>query len=457
MAQPAVIVAPSAPADRVREVRDRAPLGPMEVAYAAVVLQSLLYNPVVHDVGSLQIYLNTLTWPVVAAGALIRWAAVSDRRLSRALAAVLLGTAALVWAVLFQMTFVTATPLAGGNLLRLLYLPLGAVAALAVYRSIDRILDLVVVGAALKGLIVLAPLAQGGALDLAHRLTVIELGGHNSFGAFLVFLALTRTCTWAFGGRRPGALVIASLCVCVACVVLTFSRTAFGALVVGLAAMSVMVLWRKGQRRRSLGASFLLAVALAPIVLGGPLKERLTTLGHEGVSGRTEIWSAAWRGFTDSPLAGHGFGSFRVYSSSVVDLTRPLEVGGVTYSAHSVPLQVLYEWGVLGLFLSALATWVVVRRCWSPVILPAVVAAAVVAAFETFQYVVQVSWVCGLVLAVGLRYQSDGARSVAGDSRSGGTPRAPALVSTQSRSSARNRSVENPSAWRRQSFGSNVR
>ena len=446
MAQPVLTLTHLAPPAPPLAGRTRLPLGPMEVVYAAVALQSLLYNPVIADVGSLQIYLNTLTWPLVAAGGLLRWAAVSDRRLSRALSAVLVATVALTWGVLFQMTFVTSTPLAGGNLLRLLYLPFGAIAALTVYRSIDRLLDLVVVGAAVKGVIVVAPLLQGGTLDLAHRLTVIELGGHNSFGAFLVFLVLTRTCTWAFAGRRPGTIVLAALCVCVVCIVLTFSRTGFGALVVGLAAMLVMALWRKGQRRRSLGASFLLAVALAPLVLGGPLKERLTTLGQEGASGRTEIWSAAWGGFIGSPLVGHGFGSFQVYSSSVVDLARPLEVGGVTYSAHSIPLQVLYEWGLVGLVLGGLATWAVLRRCWSPVIMPVVMAAAVVAAFETFQYVVQVSWVAGLVLAVGLRYRGAPPGREATDPSIGGSPRARAAVSTQSRNSARNRSVENDRA-----------
>ncbi|MGH9163901.1 MAG: hypothetical protein ACRDZW_00075, partial [Acidimicrobiales bacterium] len=113
----------------------------------------------------------------------------------------------------------------------------------------------------------------------------------------------------------------------------------------------------------------------------------------------------AWDGFRQKPLAGNGFGSYESFSESVVDLTQPLVVGGVTYSAHSVPLQILYEWGLAGLLLAAWASWLVVRRCWNAVLAPVAVAAAVVAVFETFQYVVQVSWVAGLALAIGLNFR----------------------------------------------------
>lgn len=375
--------------------------GLLEWLYAAVVVQTLLVNPIIAESGSLQLYLNTVTWPLLGVGAIIRWCRGRDRQLNKVFPALLLGTTVLVWLVLFEAGFIEAAPYAGGNLLRLLYLPVGILAAVAVHRNSERLLDVALCTAALKGLAVLAPLFPGP-FDLANRLTVIELGGHNSFGAFLVFLVLLRASVWAIGGRRPSAIVLASLGVSVVCVLLTFSRTAFAALVIGLAVLGLLSLRRRGGSRRSVGAGLVLIVALAPLLVAGPLQERLTTRSGTGTSGRTELWQEAWDGFTRHPLFGNGFGSYEAFSESVVDLAQPLVVGGTTYSAHSAPLQILYEWGVAGLTLAALASWLLLRRCWSLVLLPVAVAAVVVALFETFHYVVQVSWVAGLVLAVGL-------------------------------------------------------
>lgn len=425
----------------------------LEPAYAAVVLQTLLFNPVVHQAGSLQIYLNTLTWPLLAAGALVRWARGGDARLNRSFAAVVAPTMVVLWLVVFEAGFGRPGPYAAGNALRLAYLPLGILPALAVYRSSERLLDVAVVAAAIKGSLVLSALARGP-VDLANRLTVIDLGGHNIFGAFLVILVLLRASTWALAGRRPNWLVLGSLCVCVVCILLTFSRAAFLALVVGLGALSMQALLGQGRHRRSFGAAFLLAFAIFPFLVTGPVKERLTTLGTDVTSGRTDIWRHAWSGFADRPLNGNGFGSFEIYSPSVVDLTRPLEVGGNTYSAHSVPLQILYEWGAVGLALAAWAAWLVARRCWSPVIVPVVAGASVVGLFETPQYVVQVSWVLGLVLAVGLRYRRTEAVAPAVPAASMSMPRPAASSVTHARNSEEKRSDENDRAWSLHAVGS---
>lgn len=397
-------LAPAAPAVEADERPAEERFGLLEWAYAAVVVQTVLLNPVVADTGGLQIYLNTLTWPLLALASVVRWASGREPEAGPPVTSVLVGAGALTWLVLFYVGFRDASPHAMSNLLRLLYVPVGLVAGFAVFRAADRLLDVAVLALGVKGVLVLVPMVSGP-IDILHRLTVPELGGHNSFAAFLTFVVLLRGATWAVGGRRPSLPVLAALGVMTACIVLTFSRGAFVSLVAGLATLTVSALWRTGAAQRSRAAGLLLlAAGVAPVLVAGPLQERLTSVST-GASGRTELWEAAWDGFREEPVTGHGFGSFEVYSPAVVDLAQPGVVGGFTYSVHNLPLQILYEGGLLG-FLAVLAVaTAVLRRCWHPVVAAAVVAGVVDSIFETFPYVVQVSWVLGLVGAVGLAYR----------------------------------------------------
>lgn len=405
--------------ERAADADDR--FGLLEWAYAAVIVQTVLVNPVVADTGGLQIYLNTLTWPALAAASLVRWASARDPDADPPVRSVLVATAALAWLVLLYVGFGDASPQAMSNLLRLLYVPMGLVAGFAVFRAADRLLDVAVLALGVKCAIELVPVLSGP-IDILHRLTVPELGGHNSFAAFLAFVVLLRAGTWAVGGRRPGLAVLAALGLCSLSIVLTFSRGAFVALVAGLAALMVAALWRAASHRSRAAGVLLLAAGLSPVLIAGPLQDRLTSVGTNQSSGRTELWQAAWNGFGDEPVAGHGFGSFEVYSPAVVDLAQPGVVGGFTYSAHNMPLQILFEGGVIGLLLVLVAATAVVRRGWHPVIAAVVVAGVVDSMFETFPYVVQVSWVLGLVGAVGLSYR---VRRAAAD---GPTPAPPAPI-----------------------------
>ncbi|MDQ4131960.1 MAG: O-antigen ligase family protein [Actinomycetota bacterium] len=384
---------------------ERSRLGPLEMAYGAAVIQTVLYNPVIASRGTLQIYLNTMVWPVVAAAALVRWARTKDVVLKRALKATSVATAVLLWVVLLQIGLGPREPYAVGNLLRLLYVPMALAAGLAVYRSSRRLLDVSLLAVGLKCLLMIMPLLKGP-IDLVHRLTVPELGGHNTFAAFLVLLVVLRASTWVLADDRPPKLVIASMAVCVAAIFLTFSRGAFLALAAGVAAFLVMAVLRSRRPGRAAKAALLLIIVMSPLVVAEPIQSRLSPASLGQSSGRDEIWQPAWRGFLARPLVGHGFGSFEAYSSTIVDLTDPTVVGGVTYSAHSLPLQVLYEGGLLGLLLLVSGVTLVLRATWNRVIGPVVVAFVVDSFFETFPHVVQVSWILGLILAISLLHRS---------------------------------------------------
>ncbi|MCA1690684.1 MAG: O-antigen ligase family protein [Actinobacteria bacterium] len=376
--------------------------GVLEWSYALVIVQTALVNPVLVDFGSLQLYANTITWPLLAAGAAVRWIGARDRPLSSASNCLIVGSGAVIWLIILQGTITGFDQHATGNLLRLLYVPIGIIAALAVYRSIDRLLDIAIVALGVKAVIVLVGFV-GGTIGLQNRLTLPELGGHNTLGSFLVFIVVLRASTWVLGGRKPSGLVIASLLAMLACVFVTFSRGAFVTLVAGLLALMGLALRRQQWRGRSLRASILLLLVLVPLLVSGPLQERLTALSFTQSSGRNEIWRPAWDGFVDHPATGSGFGSFDVYSRFLVDPLNP--TGNTTYSAHNLTLQILFEGGIIGFLAVALATWLLLRRCWSVVMLPCALAVFVDSFFETFPYVVQVSWVYGLIFAVGLRHR----------------------------------------------------
>ncbi|HEX6596403.1 MAG TPA: hypothetical protein VF045_05680, partial [Acidimicrobiales bacterium] len=243
-------LAPAAEGVEAGEQAGDGRFGLLEWAYAAVLVQTVLLNPVVADTGGLQIYLNTLTWPALAAASLVRWASGRDPEVGPPITSVLVAAGTLTWLVLFYVGFGNASPQAMSNLLRLLYVPVGLVAGFAVFRAADRLLDVAVLALGLKGVLVLLP-TLSGPIDILHRLTVPELGGHNSFAAFLTFVVLLRGATWAVGGRRPTLPVLAALGVLTACIVLTFSRGAFLALVAGLGALTVTALWRSGAAHRS--------------------------------------------------------------------------------------------------------------------------------------------------------------------------------------------------------------
>jgi O-antigen ligase len=137
-------------------------------------------------------------------------------------------------------------------------------------------------------------------------------------------------------------------------------------------------------------------------------------LSFSNSSGRSDIWSAAWRFFTEGPVFGHGLGSFTTTSPNIVeDFVTSAKYGpaqpGVaqpTSSAHNVILQVLAEGGVVGFAIVAWSVYFLLRASWHAVILPVLIAILVDSLFDTFAYVVQVSWVLGLVFAVGLKFRS---------------------------------------------------
>ena len=190
----------------------------------------------------------------------------------------------------------------------------------------------------------------------------------NDFGAILVALlpfALNRALWSERAAARLYALCAAAL-ICIA-IILTQSR---GALLAGLA--GVMIYSIAMDRRTIIRLALCGAVVgfAATVVLSDQIAARFSTIldmaatgvaMDRAVEGRLGSWAVAIRLFLDNPLQGVGAGNFSVkYQDTANDL-------GVIFrsrdrSPHSLYLEVLSEFGAIGLALLLGAVAVAIRR-----------------------------------------------------------------------------------------------
>jgi O-antigen ligase len=155
--------------------------------------------------------------------------------------------------------------------------------------------------------------------------------------------------------RRPIArsLLLGAIFVCLLGLFLTESRAGLVALAAALGA-AVLV----GGRRRFLVGVLVLAVSLTTVAYfsfaaSQESRERVTTFGNG--TGRTDIWTVAWRMVEDHPLRGVGVGNFR--TASIHYLLQPGAIQRDEFIvdrpqlAHNSYLHILSELGIPGLLL----------------------------------------------------------------------------------------------------------
>ncbi|MCD4707456.1 MAG: O-antigen ligase family protein [Candidatus Sabulitectum sp.] len=109
---------------------------------------------------------------------------------------------------------------------------------------------------------------------------------------------------------------------------------------------------------------FLAVVAAVALPMASRLSELDPTAEDQGtLQVRKIIWSGAFRLFTNSPLVGHGPGSFQIlfpeYRSPYYSI---LGVSHNTLHAHCEYLEILVDIGILGLILWGIAVWGVIGR-----------------------------------------------------------------------------------------------
>lgn len=216
------------------------------------------------------------------------------------------------------------------------------------------------------GLVVAAVAARGlwGWMQLGTDGASLPLGHHNLLAAFLV----TTLPLAALGWRSRGLFRwVGSSSVVVGVVTLLATRSLAGA--AALAAVVIVGgLSHRSGSRRSLGWALLVAIGTV-VGLGLVFGHRILSViagADPSTSARLGYWRAGIRGVLERPLFGWGPGStpWTVHAQfQPVPGVHPPDQ--VLADLHSLPLQMLYELGLAGCGLLALAvagTWWVSRR-----------------------------------------------------------------------------------------------
>lgn len=134
-----------------------------------------------------------------------------------------------------------------------------------------------------------------------------------------------------------------------ACLIASAARGAFAATVAGLLALAA---WGRGKRRGLALAIVALAIGCAGAWLWPLLAQRLLTPTPAGTPGRAAMWQVAIDLWREHPVLGAGPGMFRRLAAERLDVSRYRPA-----HAHSTPLHLLAETGLLGLA-AFVALWV---------------------------------------------------------------------------------------------------
>ncbi|MBS1803049.1 MAG: O-antigen ligase family protein [Acidobacteria bacterium] len=139
-----------------------------------------------------------------------------------------------------------------------------------------------------------------------------------------------------------------------AAVLLTASRGGLLMTIVVLVACGLGGLWRRGKAMVAtgllMGASVILVSVVAPTGTLNRLGTSAELLQASDLNQRVNIWSAGWRAFQDSPLFGHGAGTFATAAELFPEDT-----------AHNTVVSILVEGGLCGLALALSVVVLTVR------------------------------------------------------------------------------------------------
>ncbi len=212
-----------------------------------------------------------------------------------------------------------------------------------------------------------------GSVDATEQLNRIAgtVGDPNLFASVLLVGAILAVCL-AFTQRGSPAIqvvLISCAVICLAGIILTFSRG--GLLALGVAILTAPIVARhKGAALAAGGLLLVCVVAYIGVLAPADARDRI--VANDGGSGRTDIWKIGWRMVEDKPVTGIGVGNFQ--TSSIHYQIRPgaakvrTDLADNPSVAHNSYLEMWAELGVvglalfLGIVLSALAAAIRANR-----------------------------------------------------------------------------------------------
>ena len=204
----------------------------------------------------------------------------------------------------------------------------------------------------------------------------------NIFGRFLALVMILLASVVLYARRQRTVLITGGvLAILWVALLLTLSRSAIGALLVGLGTLAA-IRWRVGR------AVFIAAGVVA--LVAAVIAITPTTFGlNQGLngasSGRPGLVTGGLDLFKQRPLWGYGSGSFETEFAA-----RHHAIGETTSASHTIPVTIAAEQGLigelvyLGLVLAALV--VLFRRCRSDPTRVAIATAFLALLFHTLLY-----------------------------------------------------------------------
>ncbi len=210
-------------------------------------------------------------------------------------------------------------------------------------------------------------LGAGGSAAIGEE----GLQGDQNLFALYQIAALPPCLALAAEESRPGrrALYFGFVAVIVLSVISSLSRgglVTLGAVVLATLVLPWRYFFRTGRDRIKYVLALIIASMLTALAGAAAFLDRARTIlnatdprGDRG-SGRTDLWAAAWHGFSDHPWLGLGAGNFQDHSLELL-LTTPGVNAQANYVGfgrvvHNMYLSTLTELGVVGfvLFMSLL-------------------------------------------------------------------------------------------------------
>jgi O-antigen ligase len=125
------------------------------------------------------------------------------------------------------------------------------------------------------------------------------------------------------------------------------SRAAFAVTVVVVIAMLYLSMRGRWRSRGQVGRAVAIGTAIGVLVLviaGGAMLRKVSLLSDSSNFNRTFIWEASLRAAQASPWLGWGLGTF----PDIYAAYQPDEISQVNDKAHSTPVELYVETGVLG-------------------------------------------------------------------------------------------------------------